>query len=245
MRLNKIMFLLNGIALGVWKSINRKIIKPNLQSGLPEILDPGFGTSRGTPVDRPLIYNFISSSVPPNKLNSSLNILEIGDLRYSSALFPSGNKFKLEFIRNKVLDFDLDGVLSGDLTSGTSVFSFFDVIISTQVLAFTKDPFVAANTYRSLLNYGGILVGTEPQISQISNSDNVSTGDYYRFTKLGIDQLFSKNLKSNELLEVKNIGGWKDTYALLTGLVAEESCELPNEWDYLYAPLVGYSLTKN
>ena len=207
MNLSKIVYLLNGIIIGLWKRINRKIINPNLDSHLPEILDPGFGTSRGTPIDRPLIYEFISTSVPQNKLNRSLNILEIGDLRYSSALFPQDKRFKLEFIKNKVIDFEASGVLSGDLTSGTSILSLFDVIISTQVLAFTKNPFDAANTYISLLNSGGTLVGTEPQISQISNSDNISTGDYFRFTKLGISQLFLNHLESNHQLEVQNIGG--------------------------------------
>lgn len=234
------------LTYGTWQFLNRKLIKPNLNTfNPPLILDRGFGTSRGMPLDRPLINEFVRKCSSRLSFGKSLRILEIGDSRYASKFFPDCHIYVLNYKESNAITKENDSTLVGDLVEATSLKNEFDVIISTQVLAFTKNPFNAVKTYNSLLRSGGILIGTEPQISQISWFDDESSGDYFRFTTGGIKQLFSQEELAKGDLETKSLGGWYETFGLFVGIVAQDEAYLGKEQDSQYAPIVAYQYIKH
>ena len=243
--IDKLISLFKVAALYYWKRLNRKYNKLSTAQILPpKILDSGFGTSRGNPIDRPLIANYIKSSLLGSNTNSIVNVLEIGDDRYTKQFIHQAVSYTLIFEKNVECYATQKNTVVGDLTLAGNIEHLFDIIISTQVLAFTSNPFDAVKNYVRMLKPGGILIGTEPQISQISESDKNRSGDYFRFTRQGLESIFSEHISRGEF-HSHHLGGWLETYGLLVGLVEEEISNFTPSANETYAPLVGYIFLKN
>ena len=161
-------------------------------------IDPFFGMMGGLSLDASIIDTFIGNTVKEYGLDNlgSYRVLEIGDDRYSSRHLTKSEVFVLDYEANFELTFCREeGSLKGDLLCDVSngVSKQFDIIIITQTLSFIKNPFIAASNLAKLLrNEKSLIIGTEPFLSPISLYDYQRHGDYFRFTDLGIRQLYNK-----------------------------------------------------
>lgn len=121
---------------------------------------------------------------------------------------------------------------------------YFDIIISTCTLAFTKNPFAAVKSYERILKPGGTLIGAEPFLMQISEWDYDEYGEYFRFTDLGLRQLISSSFKSPAIVKVAALGNRQTTLAQFHGLVLEDGIQNMARHESKYATLFGYLVTK-
>ncbi len=205
------------------------------------ILDQDFGSNRGTPLDRQLINEFLkwsTESIPVPR-----RTLEFGDTVFTQELFRNSENWIFKFTPNQSVRVECNFALSGDLLCGVEKdVPVFDVIVSTQLLAFTEDPFSAARTLVSLLGVDGKIVGTEPQFSPISRYDDSQWGDFFRFTQKGIDSIFTRT--GSVKIETFPIGNWATTLAIFQGFCLEDNLNLPKENSNNYASNVGFKVTK-
>ena len=174
-----------------------------------------FGFDRGTPIDRYYIDKFLENLQLENELNSSL---EFGEINYSER-FNVKEKFFLthpEFkgkknLRNQILfDLNLDKKYEGIK---------FDLILSTNVINFTKNPFVTLRHHVDMLNIDGTLLLTSSASMPISEFDAERWGDYWRLTPDSMNHLL-ENLDCE--YHVQSFGNFKASIAFLCGLSAEE-----------------------
>ena len=80
----------------------------------------------------------------------------------------------------------------------------FDVVICTDVLEHTKQPFLAAKEIARVLKTGGIAYISTPFRFRLHNP----LPDCWRFTEYGLMELFS----DFELIEMTKVGEWLDPY---------------------------------
>ncbi len=211
------------------KIINRLIINPRKKAldNLDQILDSNFGVSRGTPLDRKLISDYLWTAT--RDIDSmNLTVLEFGDRIISenmlkksiSWIFLYSQKFEID-TKNKII--------YGDLTnfdeSYSAIYGTFDIILSTQLMAFTDDPFAVVKNLNKMMKKDGVLVGTEPFLSPVSRYDNEKWGDYFRFTLKGMKKLLDS--AKFTISEITPLGNFSWSLALSKGLVQEDNLKLP------------------
>ena len=94
-------------------------------------------------------------------------VLEFADTNISDSLFPNTEKYIFIFSEGvrpqERNNFEIVGDLN--LRPNDELLGKFKCIISTQVLAFTKNPFLVADSLILMLSGGGKLIGTEPFMS--------------------------------------------------------------------------------
>jgi hypothetical protein len=226
------------------KKIIKRIITNPRRSGLKnanEILDQDFGSNRGTPLDRELIEEFLRKLA--TEVPAPSRTLEFGDKVFTQNLFPQSENWILEYEPNMDIKVDRNLTLRGDLMCAVeSNVPSFDLIVSTQLLAFTENPFSAARTLVLLLETNGTILGTEPQFSPISRFDDHKWGDFFRFTQKGILSVFKHT--GPVKIETFPIGNWSTTLAIFQGFCREDNLNLPNEYSQNYASNVGFRLSK-
>lgn len=227
------------------KLINRIILKPRKQGlGDPSIiLDQNFGTGRGTPIDRKLINDYLMKRIP--KMKENIQVLEFSDSIFAKRYFPNAEIYVFNYVPGKPLSLDKKNLtLSGDLLSENSAkLEMFDVIIATQLLAFTSNPFKAANNLVGLLTSKGVILGTEPFCSPISNYDDQRWGDFFRFTKMGIKSIYSQ--EPFGIIEVEALGNWDTSYSIFKGFCLEDNLSLSHIIDDGRATNIGYRYVKS
>jgi hypothetical protein len=225
------------------KILNRVVTNPR-RAGIESadlILDQDFGSNRGTPLDRQLINEFLEWSV--ESIPVPVRTLEFGDTIFTQELFPNSENWIFEYVPDQSVKVERDYALSGDLLCGVEMnVPTFEVIVSTQLLAFTEDPFSAARTLVSLLGINGTIVGTEPQFSPISRFDDNRWGDFFRFTQKGINSIFKRTEPVK--IETFPIGNWTTTLAIFQGFCREDNLNLPKKKSNNYASNVGFRVTK-
>jgi SAM-dependent methyltransferase len=191
----------------------------------------GFGSGRGTPVDRYYIERFLAQ----NTADIQGRTLEIADNRYT-----------VQFGGERVTHSDVLHVVSGnpratlvgDLTTGAGIPSAaFDCIILTQTLPFIYELKEAVIQIRKALRPGGVALITVPGISQISRYDMDRWGDYWRFTDASARRLFGDVFGPDNVMVVM-YGNVLAACAFLQGIVVEELRR--NELDY---PDTDYQLS--
>jgi len=128
-------------------------------------LSADFGFSRGTPIDRYYIEQFLQA----HSADIRGDTLEVGDDSYS-------RRFGRDRIgRQDVLHVDpryAGATIVGDLaTSGTLPALTFDCIILTQTLQLIMDVEAAVRHLRGALKPGGILFVTVPGVSSVDRSE--------------------------------------------------------------------------
>jgi len=230
--------------LSFGKKIVKRIITNPRRTGLKNanvILDQDFGSNRGTPLDRELIEQFLRKMAM--EVQAPSRTLEFGDTTFTQKLFPQSENWILEYEPNMDIKVHRNLTLRGDLMCDIEAnIPPFDLIVSTQLLAFTENPFSAARTLVSLLEKNGTILGTEPQFSPISRFDDHKWGDFFRFTQKGILSLFNRTGPIK--IETFPIGNWATTLAIFQGFCREDNLNLPNEYSQNYASNIGFRLFK-
>ena len=204
------------------------------------VLDSEFGSSRGTPIDRSLIENWLSENIPGG---FSGKVLEFGSDDYSRKFAPKASIWIFEYADGVAPIISLNSyIVTGDLlVQDGSLENGFDLIIATQVLAFTKNPFQAALGMKRLLKPGGLIVGTEPFLSQLSTYDDDRWGDYFRFTKKALSEVFSRK-SGFENFHAESLGSAEQSLAMLRGFVQEDPLELSKEDSDVYGCISAYTV---
>lgn len=223
----------------IWKIVNRLLVNPRTK-GLDSpfmILDRNFGSGRGTPIDRKLIMDFLA--VETADLGSNLKVLEFGDKIFSERYLPDSNHYQFNFLEGQcpVESHDKKEV-QGDLTQRNATPPQFDLIIATQLLGFTENPFIAAIGLIDLLSPGGLIIGTEPFCSPVSKYDDERWGDYFRFTSKGVLKVFSDD-RIDEV-KVTPLGNWETSLSIYKGFCLEDNLVLSQTTDPSYASNIGY-----
>lgn len=192
------------------QSITR-LVRPKI-SIAPTPTSRLFGTDRGTAIDRFYIDKFISD----NDIFITGQVIEIGDNRYTK-------KYGKNVSRSVVFAGEVDNVESYPLGSLLNVedtldIGKFDCIICTQVLNFIFDVPAAIEGMHKLLKPNGVALITIAGLCQISRHDANLYGDYWRFTTMSSQRVFS-NFKN---VEIKSFGNVTVATAFINGLSVED-----------------------
>ncbi|MHB1688185.1 MAG: methyltransferase domain-containing protein [Ignavibacteriaceae bacterium] len=173
-----------------------------------------FGFDRGMPVDRFYIEKFLNE----NNRYIKGSLLEIADDFYSK-------KFGSEVEAYNVLHVDSNNkkaTIVGDLASPKYLPSnVTDCFICTQTLNFIYDIKTAVDGIKQLLKPDGTALITLAGLSQISRYDMDRWGDYWRFTSLSAEKLFSEAFGKKNI-SIKTYGNVLSAIALLEGLSVGE-----------------------
>ena len=197
------------------RAVRKLVIGPrwgHLRRTRPFAVD--YGYSRGTPVDRIYIEDFLAE----NALDVRGEVLEAKNDRYTRRF--GGDRV----VTASVLDIDAanpNATIVADLaTPGALPSEMFDCVILTQVLQFVVDAEIAlVNAWRSLKPDGTLLV-TVPTIT-MTVPDLGPPGDYWRFTSGGLEKLLRRSCSAGDIA-VAGHGNVLAAVAFLMGLPAEE-----------------------
>jgi SAM-dependent methyltransferase len=179
------------------------------------ILDTDMGFSRGMPIDRFYIENFLEKNQPFIKGD----ILEIGEDFYSQKFGEASNNcyiFDYHPSESKVQKNRLIGSLE---ETDNLPENMFDCFICTNTLNFIYNTDKAINSITRLLKPGGVLLLTVAGLTQISRFDMDRWGDYWRFTDLSLKKLFTENFKE---LEIETYGNLSASIAMLRGACVQD-----------------------
>lgn len=177
-------------------------------------IDDDFGYSRGNPVDRYYIENFLEKSAPDIKGR----VLEVAEDTYSKRFGGS------QILQQDVLHYDKpDPIVTilGDLTQvGVLPEETFDCIILTQTLQLIFELEKAVTRVHAALKPGGVLLLTVPGISQIERTDWHKSW-CWSFTEASVRKLFERSFAPQEL----TLGQFGNVFAatmFLHGVALEE-----------------------
>ncbi len=187
-------------------------------------IDPHFGFSRGTVIDRYYIEKFLAAHTEDVRGR----VLELGDSTYTKRF--GGSQVR----RAEVLHYEEgnpQATIVGDLTKADNLESnSFDCIILTQTLQMIYDARAAVQNLYRILKPSGVLLVTSHGTSKVSRFLGVDPwGEYWHFTSQSLQILFS------EFFQPKNVsltayGNVLAAAAFLYGLAAQELT--PAELDY-------------
>ncbi len=183
-----------------------------------------FGYSRGRPVDRYYIENFLAFCAS----DIHGRVLEIGD-----------NSYTVRFGGERVTQSDVlhveagnpHATFTGSLTDAPQLPSdAFDCVILTETLFLIYDYRAAIQTLSRILKPGGVLLATFPGTShQICRAEAERWGDYWRFTTYSARKIFEEFFPPTDV-QVESFGNVLTAIAFLHGLGAQEL--RPQELDY-------------
>jgi SAM-dependent methyltransferase len=183
-----------------------------------------WGYSRGQPLDRYYIEQFLSSVSD----DIQGRVLEIKENSYTVQF--GGSRVTKSDVLHKIAS-NPKATLVADLSADNDLpDDTFDCIICTQTLQFIYDVKAALTTLHRILKPGGVLLVTVPTIAQISRVDMELWGDYWRFTSLATRLLFEEVFPPANVT-VQAYGNVLTTTAFLYGLVSEDL--KPGELDYV------------
>ena len=179
--------------------------------------------SGGQCVDRYYIERFLDA----RSADVKGRVLEIGDnaytMRYGGA----------KVTRSDVLHArpgNSAATIVGDLSTGQGIpDGAFDCMILTQTLPFIYDVEGTIRTIHRLLAPGGVALLTMSGISQISRYDMEQWGDFWRFTAMSAERLFTEVFQP-ERVTVEAHGNVLAAVAFLHGIVVSEL--KPEELDF-------------
>jgi SAM-dependent methyltransferase len=174
-----------------------------------------FGLDRGQPVGR----YYIENSLARHAGDIYGRVLEIGDDTYTRRF--GGDRV----IKSDVLHVEEGNprvTIVADLSCADHIPSdTFDCIILTQTLNVIYDVRAALRHLYRILKPGGVLLATFPGISQISRYDMDRWGEYWRFTTLSAQRLFTEVFPP-ECVAVEAHGNVLAAISYLHGLATEE-----------------------
>jgi SAM-dependent methyltransferase len=180
-----------------------------------EPVSTDFGLSRGRPIDRVYIEQFLSA----HQERITGRVLEVGGGLYTGQF--GGEAVDIGDVLH-VDDSNLQANVIGDLSKPDDFQADqYDCVILTQTLQFIFDLQATVTTLNKILRPGGTLLATVPGISQISRYDMDRWGDYWRFTDAAIERLFGDNSMWGASA-ISSYGNVRTSAGMLYGLSAEE-----------------------
>lgn len=186
-----------------------------------EPVSRSFGLDRGVPVDRYYIERFLAA----NTHYITGRVLEIAESTYSRKFGHEVSCFEVLHTRPGPRV-----TLVGDLTDPTGLpQGKIDCFICTQTFNFIYDFRSAIQGAFQMLRPGGVLLATLGGISQISRFDMDRWGDYWRFTTLSAEKVFSEVFGAQQV-KVTSRGNVLAATAFLQGISSEELT--PQELDH-------------
>ena len=173
-----------------------------------------FGFDRGQPIDRYYVEYFLAQHTEDVKGR----VLEIGDSSYTRCY--GGERVTQSDVLHVAPDNPVATIV-GDLAHADHIEAdSFDCFILTQTLHLIYDVQQAIRTIYRILRPGGVLLGTFPGISQISD-DQWASEWLWSFTSLSAQRLFSDVFPVANL-QVCTYGNVLAATAFLQGLSAQE-----------------------
>jgi hypothetical protein len=177
-----------------------------------EPLSDQYGFDRGTPIDRRYIEGFLSTR--RDAIHG--RVLEVQDNTYTTR-FGADRVFE-----SVVIDIDSSNpraTLIADLQQvGSLRRESYDCIILTQTLHLLRQPDQCINNCFGALRAPGALLATAPSVSRVSPT--YSHGDYWRFTPVGLTELFTRHWPSD--FTVHAFGSLRTCVAFLLGEAQED-----------------------
>jgi hypothetical protein len=149
------------------------------------------------------------------------------DAIHGSVLEVHDNAYTTEFGANRVsqstvVDIDVTNpsatVIADLQRPGSLSPDSYDCIILTQTLHLLRRPGTCVENCFAGLRSGGVLLVTAPSLSRVSPT--YPAGDFWRFTKAGIAELFGRHWPSR--FRVEAFGNLRTCIAFLIGEVAED-----------------------
>ena len=220
-----------------FKRKSKKINLNNTRNIKP--ISNDFGWSRGKPIDRFYIEEFLTK----NKKLIKGDCGEISETRYLDMFYNDLIK------TTKIFDIDLankSADIHGDLEDINNIpEKIFDCFISTQVLNFIYNYSIAIDNLHKMLKPRGVLLLTVSGPStHISEYDRSRWGDYWRFTEQSVLKAFEKTFGQNNV-EVKCYGNVLAATSMLQGISSEElTKDEINYYDPIYPILISVKAQK-
>ena len=178
-------------------------------------LSRNWGFERGWPIDRHFIEAFLAAHAGDIRGRT----LEIADRGYTDRF---GTGVQVAEVLH-VEEGHARATIVGDLAHGGNLpDDTFDCFILTQTLQSIYDVGAAVRTVHRILAPGGVVLATVPGISQILHPDFERWGDYWRFTTLGVERLFTGAGFGPDDLEIRAHGNVLVATAFLYGLASRE-----------------------
>jgi SAM-dependent methyltransferase len=179
-------------------------------------IDPVFGWSRGTVIDRFYIDRFLDE----HRADIRGRVLEIGDPTYTRRF--GDDRVEREDVLHYVEGNPL-ATMVGDLEDGEGIPSdAFDCVILTQTLQMIYDARAAVRTLHRILKPGGVVLMTGHGTSRIARHiEQDDWGEYWRFTRLSGRLLFADVFGAENVTAV-SYGNVLTCTAFLHGIAAEE-----------------------
>jgi hypothetical protein len=196
-----------------WNRIFHRVKWYDLRSTKP--VSKVFGLDRGTPIDRYYIETFLEKNISFIKGK----VLEIAESTYSKKFNGGVTAFEVLHVD----DSNKKATIIGDLTKkDTLPANEIDCFICTQTLNFIYNFREAiAGIHHLLKPGGGTALITLGGISQISRYDMNRWGDYWRFTTLSAQKIFS-DVFGEENVKVDFYGNVLSSVSFLEGLAVHE-----------------------
>lgn len=203
------------IILNLVKVVNRAVFRSRIDDrNRASPVNDSFGYNRGLPIDR----YYIEGAIKNYSKYIQGPVLEIGGRDYTEKF--SNVDPDESFILNYV-PMAGDNVIVGDLCDYPSLGGRqFQTFICTQTMNFVYDFKSAIDTSYKLLNPGGYFVGTVASVSNISKYDDSRWGDYWRFTRKGMERVLSES--KFEIVDLRGFGNVLAAKAMFDGLVVED-----------------------
>jgi SAM-dependent methyltransferase len=198
----------------------RAVIMCPMPHDLPglEPLDRDFGKSRGKPIDRAYIHEFLWG----RRADVRGRVLEVADSGYTDYL-GEGDVTHCDVLH--ATEGNEWATIVGDLATGEGIpRGVYDCIVLTQTLHLIFDVAGAIRTAREALKPGGVVLATLPGISQMSQFDRGAWGDHWRFTADSARRLFADAF-GPEAVEVEVFGNVLVAAAFLYGYALEDLTE--------------------
>ena len=179
-------------------------------------VDPMFGWSRGTVIDRFYIERFVDE----HRADIRGRVLEIGDPTYTRRF--GDDRVEREDVLHYVEGNPL-ATMVGDLENGEGIPSdAFDCVILTQTLQMIYDARAAVRTLHRILKPGGVVLMTSHGTSRVGRHiERDDWGEYWRFTRLSGRLLFADVFGAENVTAV-SYGNVLTCTAFLHGIAAEE-----------------------
>ena len=170
---------------------------------------------------------YIDGFVAQHAADIKGRVLEVADRRYTTR-FGADRVQQSDILHVKAGN--PDATIVADLTDADHIPSdAFDCIILTQTLQYVFEPRLAIRTLKRILKAKGVLLVTVPGIAQITRWDMEQWGEFWRFTTLSAQRLFTEAFPQ-ECVRVESYGNVLSTIARLHGILANEL--RPEELDY-------------
>lgn len=177
-----------------------------------EPVNPAFGMTRGTPIDRHYLDRYLHA----HRDVIRGRVMEVGSSEYTERFGGDVTSIDvLHFTESETATIVADLASCPQIPDGS-----FDCIVLTQTLHYIFDMKAAVAELHRILAPGGTVLCTVPGLSQISRWDMDRWGDRWRLTSLSAFELFSTAFPPEDVA-VETFGNALSALCFVEGIPAE------------------------